>query len=243
MEALRADGGSGGGGAKEMDHRSRKRGRGRSRKWEVEGDCLSSAAAGISSEKHSRPNVEARVATRRASALSERDAARLKEVGIMVEELERDGAGLEATPALASPPPLPVALPVAPAPEAAGIEASSAHRATDSADFAGLLGGGGGGDGGSRLDNANLRMSCGDPVFFSHLAELIEGVHRHSGGRKFLTHAEEMELGEKVQRYRGLIEVSTEERGRGRALVILGGFFVPITVPTCPKASGAVCGT
>ncbi|CAN0038179.1 unnamed protein product [Scytosiphon promiscuus] len=228
--------GSGRGGAKEAYRLPGGGGSGWNREREDGGDFLS-GVVGFSSGGGGEPHDSTVVAggrgrrgrgpTAMASALSERDAARLKEVGIMVEELERDAAGgaatagLEAAPAGALRPPLigtPGSDPEEETETAGMAEASSAHRASDSADFAGLLGGSGDGSGGgSRLDNASLRMSCGDPVFFSHLAELIEGVHRRSGGRKFLTHAEEMELGGKVQRYRGLIETQEkEEKKTGR---------------------------
>lgn len=52
---------------------------------------------------------------------------------------------------------------------------------------------------------AQMRRACGDPLFFAHLKEDI-GT-RQRGGKKFLTHEEEMDLGTKVQRYRRLTEV------------------------------------
>lgn len=131
------------------------------------------------------------------ASLSERDAARLEEVGIMVKELEVGSSGDSVVGAAA----------------AAVMGPPSSTLSPDATD-----GGGGAEDepgmatrvgyvAGAPIDNARLRMSCGDPVFFGQLAELIDGVHQESGGRKFLTHAEEMELGVKVQRYRQLIEV------------------------------------
>lgn len=158
-----------------------------------------------------------------ASPLSARDVARLEEVGIMVKELEADdyvdggddvddGDGMSpafSAPAVAgmSSPGLRFSreddeedvvggLASLAASSASGEEAAAAHRS----DFVG----------GAAMSSSRLRMTCGDPVFFGQLAELMQGLHRRSRGRKFLTHAEEMELGAKVQRYRRLIEVRRE---------------------------------
>lgn len=144
------------------------------------------------------------------SSLSERDAARLEEVGIMVRELE-DGAGDDAASVAAG----------GGVGARAGTGEASAAPQTRSSREGGGGGGGGAGEGhaaaerrtdfvrGLAMGNARLRMTCGDPVFFGQLAELMQGLHRQSGGKKFLTHAEEIALGTKVQRYRQLIEVRT----------------------------------
>ncbi|CAB1120592.1 unnamed protein product [Ectocarpus sp. CCAP 1310/34] len=146
-----------------------------------------------------------------APSLSERDAARLEEVGIMVEELEgnRGGSTAAATGGGAT------AAVVGTAGGAAAGEPSpspaAAAAARDDADIKELTRTARKGDlTGGAMDSARLRMTCGDPVFFAHLAELMQGVHRQAGGRKFLNHEEEMELGETVQRYRALIEVRWE---------------------------------
>lgn len=156
------------------------------------------------------------------ASLSERDAARLEEVGIMVKELEGGNSGGGGAGESAA---------------AVMIPPSSALPSSDAA------GGDGGGEdelgmaprmrhfvGGAPMDNARLRMSCGDPVFFGQLAEIIEGVHRESGGRKFLSHAEEMELGVKVQRYRRLIEVREDVARGGECTHDAGRKRLPVAV-------------
>lgn len=148
-------------------------------------------------------------------SLSARDAARLAEVGIMVRELEAgtaagDGAASVTTAPMASGPGAGAgtgSTPAAPRQSSSreeddgggggAVDEKHAADAERRADFAG----------GVAVGNARLRMTCGDPVFFGQLADLMQGLHRQSGGKKFLTHAEEMELGAKVQRYRQLIEV------------------------------------
>lgn len=164
-----------------------------------------------------------------ASPLSERDAARLEEVGIMVRELEAGTGGCGTASAARGGTAAAVgrggAGGVAPA---APQQPPSRERGDDDDDDDG-----GGGWGGGPVDekataaemredfadgvetgSARLRMTCGDPVFFGQLAELMQGLQRRSGGRKFLTHEEEMALGVKVQRYRRLIEVRREEEKR-----------------------------
>ncbi len=154
------------------------------------------------------------------SPLSERDVARLEEVGIMVKELEADhddvdgGDDGDGVAGMSSPGPrfsgedneedVDGGL--------ASLAPSSASEADEEeaprrSDFVG----------GAAVSSSRLRMTCGDPVFFGQLAELMQGLHRRSGGRKFLTHAEEMELGVKVQRYRRLIEVRREKNARAGA--------------------------
>lgn len=144
-----------------------------------------------------------------ASPLSERDAARLEEVGMMVRELE-DGGGDGGAASMAT--------------GAGGGGAGAGTTSATPQPRSSREGDGGAVDrghtdaerraefvGGVATGNAHLRMTCGDPVFFDQLADLMHGLHRQSRGRKFLTHAEEMALGGKVQRYRRLIEVRNED--------------------------------
>ncbi|CAM9779577.1 unnamed protein product [Ectocarpus sp. 4 AP-2014] len=148
-----------------------------------------------------------------APSLAERDAARLEEVGIMVEELEGSRGGSTAAGATAAvvgtARSVAAGDPSPSAPPAAARDDADIKELTRTARKGDLTGG--------AMDSARLRMTCGDPVFFAHLAELMQGVHRQSGGRKFLNHEEEMELGETVQRYRGLIEAQEKaEKNSGR---------------------------
>eukprot|EP00903_Cladosiphon_okamuranus_P010089 g9556.t1 len=148
-----------------------------------------------------------------APSLAERDAARLEEVGMMVRELEEGAASTVAGVGAGA---------------GAGAGTKSASRQPRSSRQGGDAGGGVDGGhtaaerrsefvGGMATGNAHLRMTCGDPVFFGELADLMRGLYRQSGGRKFLTHEEEMALGAKVQRYRRLIEAQEKaEKEDGR---------------------------
>ncbi|CAN0312388.1 unnamed protein product, partial [Ectocarpus sp. 12 AP-2014] len=153
-----------------------------------------------------------------APSLSKRDAARLEEVGIMVEELEGNRGGSTAAAAGGATAAVVGTAGGAAAGEPSPSAAAAAAAARDDADIKELTRTARKGDlTGGAMDSARLRMTCGDPVFFAHLAELMQGVHRQSGGRKFLNHKEEMELGETVQRYRGLVEAQEKaEKNSGR---------------------------
>eukprot|EP00752_Nemacystus_decipiens_P004809 g4376.t1 len=218
----------GGGSTEETNYRSEGHdGAGAAAEWDDVGFLSGFEFSGDGSDAHGGAHGGDSITTwgdgasegARAPSLSKRDAARLEEVGIMVRELE-DGAGDNAAS---------VAARGARAGEAGAGTATAARQPSRPSRERGDGGGGHANEGnpaperkgdvvgGVAVGNARLRMTYGDPVFFGQLAELMQGVHRHSGGRKFLTHAEEMSLGVKVQRYRRLIEAQEKaEKENGR---------------------------